>query len=222
MKKRFNALPLVCWLLAIAATVAIYALLVDGLLSSPAKYASVCFVLLAELALCAKFTMGKHSIILNTNGVTGGIYLIATIILSIIYINVPSPNMKRFAVVHILLLAALVISDLTILNFEKRFSRGEETMAENRSLYVLAEEIVAENPNSEFKNKLVEISEALRYSDYTKTTGDENTLREELEDLREKIKLSENSEEICSKINKIITLVKTRNIQIKESQRGKI
>ena len=110
MKKSFKILPLVCWSLAIIVTALVYFLLVDDLFSSAVKVLSVCFVLLAEAILCIKFLSNKQSIIMNVQMIFGFVYLLAAVLLSFIYISVPSPNIKWFVALHAILLLLLIIS----------------------------------------------------------------------------------------------------------------
>ncbi len=226
MKKRIQILPLVSWLVVIAVTAVLYALLVENLFSSPAKWLSCAFVLLAEISLCAKFMFGNHSILLNTQGISGFLYLVVTVILSLVYINASEPNMKWFVAIHLVLLALLIIVDLTIFNLDKNSSKSDQSMMKaietNRSLSLLVETILAENPTSEFKNDLTELSEELRYADHTKLLGEEEELALKLNEIKEDIQNAEKSEEVSAKIKKVKALVKTRGIYIKENQRGKI
>lgn len=226
MKKRIQVLPLVSWLVVIAATIALYLLLVDNLFLSPVKWLSLSFVLLAEIALAAKFLFGNHSILLNTNGFSGFLYLLATVILSLVYINVFDPNIKWFVSIHVLLLAVLIVVDITIFNFDKNSYKNDqammETMEKSRSLSSLVDTIIAENPNSEFKMVLTELAEDLRYANHTKLSRDEDETMVKLNEIREEIKDAEKNEEVSAKIQTVKTLVKTRSIYIKENQRGKI
>lgn len=226
MKKRIQILPLVSWLIVIATTVALYTLLVENLFSTPIKWLSLFFVFLAEVALCAKFIFGNHSILLNTNGITGVLYLVIVLILSFVYINAAEPNIKWFITIHLSLLAILVIVDLTIFNFDKNSSLNDQTIKrtieKNRSLFLLVDSIITEHPNSELKKELIELSEDLRYANHTKLSGDEDELFSKLEEIREDIKDTNKREEVSEKIKTVKALVKTRSSYIKENQRGKI
>lgn len=225
MKKVFKTLPLICWGLVVVVTALVYFLIVNDLFDFPVKWLSVCFVLLAEIIMCAKHVLGKRSIIMNTQGITGGIYLAAVFVLSIIYINLSDPNIKRFIAIHAILLSVLTITDLTLLNFEKHTSASDNILAKNQSIMAacgnLMDIIIAENANSKYKNELFEIYEAIRYSDNSALSGDEDNIMEKLQELEEALKSSDNAEDISVKIRDIKTLVKTRDIYIKQNKRGK-
>ncbi len=224
-KKGFKTLPLICWGLAIVVTALVYWLLVDDLFSYPVKWLSVCFVLLAEIIMCLKFVSRKQSIIMNTQGMTGGLYLVVVFVLSLIYVNLSEPNIKWFIAIHAILLLVLAIADLTILNFEKRTSASDTALAKNQSVMAacgaLIDRIIAENADSEFSKDLSDISEAIRYSDNSLLSGDESDIMDSLKGLKEALKNTDNEEDISAKIKAIKALIKTRSIYIKQNQRGK-
>lgn len=225
MRKGFRTLPAICWVLAALVTGLVYCLLVDELFSSPAKRLSVCFVLLAEIILCFKSLTKKQSIITNTQLIFGGIYLFVTFILSVIYINISDPNIKWFIALHTVLLVILTVADLTVWNFQNRFTASDRELAKNQSVMsacgILIDTIISENSNTEFKKELSDISEAIRYADNSVLSGDEGTIAEKLEALRNLLQSEENSEEIPAKINDIKSLIKVRELYIKQNQRGK-
>lgn len=225
MKKGFKTLPVICWTLAVIVTALVYWLLVDGLFSFPVKWISVCFVLLAEILLCFKSLTKKLSIITSPQLIFGGIYLFVTFIMSVIYINLSDPNIKWFISLHAVLLVILAIADLTVGNFQKQFDAADRQLAKNQSVMsacgVLIDTIIAENPNTDYQKDLTAISEALRYADNSILSGDEGELAQKLEALRNLLKSGDNNQEIRVKINDIKSLIKVRELYIKQNQRGK-
>ena len=225
MKKGFTTLPALCWALSVIVTGLVYFLLVDELFSFPVKWLSVCFVILAEIILCFKSLIKKKSIITNTQLIFGGIYLFSTFVLSVIYINISNPNIKWFVALHAVLLLILTIADLTVLNLQNRFAESDRELAKNQSVMsacgVLIDTIIAENPKSEFQKELLEISESIRYADNSILSGDEGTIAEKLETLQNLLQSEENTAEIPAKIKDIKSLIKVRELYIKQNQRGK-
>ena len=225
MKKGFKILPLICWSLAILVTALVYFLLVDDLFSSAVKVLSVCFVLLAEAIMCVKFLSKKQSIIMNAQIFFGAIYLVVSFILSIIYINIPSPDVKWFIVIHAILLLLLTIVDLTVLNFHNRTESSDVKLAKNQSVIascgILIDGIIAENTDSAFKKELLNISETIKYADNSILSGEETEIMDKLEELKEFLKSENDGEEVKTKIKNIKTLLKVRESYIKQNQRGK-
>lgn len=224
MKKNFKVIPLICWTLIIIITALIYCLLVEDLFSSVVKVLSVCFVILAELILCIKFLSKKQSIIMNVQMIFGGSYLLAVFVLSLIYINLTAPQMKWFIAIHATLLLILTILDLTVLNFYGRVENSDKQLAKNQSIMAvcgnLIDIIIAENSEFEFKKDLIDISESIKYCDNSALSGEEDTIIEKLEELKDHIKNYDDKEEIKAKINDIKTLIKVREIYIKQNKRG--
>ena len=224
MKKRYKVLPTLCWSLIVVITALVYFLLVDDLFSKPIKWISVCFVVVAEIFLCLKFLSNRKSIILNVHGITGGIYLAIVFILSIIYINIPDPSIKWFISIHSILLLVLVVADLTILNFDIRMSASDAALTHSQSeifnCLKIVEGIIAENTNAVLEKPLNELCEAIRYSDNSILSGDEDNIAIALEELRVLLKDTYDVADVSKKISAIQALVKIRSNELKQKQRG--
>ena len=225
MKKNFKIVPFVCWMLILVVTATIYALLVDGIFSSAVKAMSVIFVLLAEVILCVKFLSKNQSIIMNSQIAFGGIYLVCVLLLSVIYVNIASPNLKWFIAIHLVLLVLLSVADLTVLNIHNRTANSDAELARNQriivALYALMNEIVAENTNSKFLKELNDISETLKYCDNSLLAGNENALSDKLEELKEILRADTDGEVVKKQVQDIKALLKNREIYMKQKQRGK-
>ena len=134
MKKDFKLLPLICWSLAVIITALLYCLLVDNIFSSATKILSVVFVLLAEAAMCLKHFSKKQSILMNVQMMFGAVYLLVTVVLSFIYVNIPTPDIKWFISIHAILLLLLTIADLTVLSFHDRAEDSDARLAKSQSI----------------------------------------------------------------------------------------
>ena len=224
MKKNFKVLPALCWSLIVVVTALVYFLLVDELFSKPIKWISLCFVLLAEIFLCLKFLTNRKSIILNTQGITGGIYLLAVFVLSIVYTNASDPNVKWFVSIHSILLLVLAIVDLTILNFDLKMSAADTSLANSQSVIFnclkITEDIIAENKNNELEKPLNELCEAIKYSDNSILTGGEDNIAIALGELKDVMRGSYDVADVLERIRIVKALVKTRSNDLKIKQRG--
>lgn len=224
MKKSFRTLPLICWLCVIVATAVIYALVVEDMFSYTERWASVIFVLLGEILLCVKYAFGKYSSILNTHGISGLMYTVIAFVLSLVYINATDPNITWFFVIHIILLTALIVIDLTIANVEARASFSDNSIAASQNAISQccssAQRIAYENKGSEHDGELNAIYESLKYADNTICSGDERAIFEKLESLGYSLKNNENPDVINARIKEIKELINARNTCVKQNKRG--
>lgn len=226
MKKGGKVLTLVCGLLAIGLTVLLFALLVDDLFVATIKWMSVCFVVLAEVAFLTKTLKGGNDFIMNAQHIIGVVYILATFVFAIIYVNISDPNIKHFIAWESIALVITAVLDLTIWNFSKRAAKSDAALAGAQNVLnscaTLADEISVSYRGTEFSKDLAEIKEMLRFSDNSQLSGGEDQIMARLMELQDLLNAEEpKKEKVSEKINDIKASIKIRSSYIKNAQRGK-
>lgn len=225
MKKTSKMLPLISGLLIIGLTVLLYALLVDNLFSSIVKWLSLIFVVIAEIAMLLKVLIGSKDHIMNIQNYVGITYWLITLILSWVFIAIPSPNIKIFIAFQVTFLVIIVVLDLVILYFSNRATVSDSVLATTQAVIgdcvAIAEEIVALNANNVWVSDLKAIHELLLYADNTFLSGNEEQIVKQLLDLKEILKKGEIDEpSTTARINDIKQLIYVRTRYGKQNKKG--
>lgn len=218
-------LPLISGLLIIGLTVLLYALLVDNLFSSIVKWLSLIFVVIAEIAMLLKVLIGSKDHIMNIQNYVGITYWLITLILSWVFIAIPSPNIKIFIAIQVTFLVIIVVLDLVILYFSNRATVSDSVLATTQAVIgdcvAIAEEIVALNANNVWVSDLKAIHELLLYADNTFLSGNEEQIVKQLLDLKEILKKGEIDEpSTTARINDIKQLIYVRTRYGKQNKKG--
>ncbi len=225
MKNNQKLLSIICGVLVMALTALIYGLTVENLFRESIKWLSVLFLLIAEFLLLIKVLFGKKDALMGAQFTVGAGYAGVVFILSLIFINIPSPGSKWFISIHAICFVALVLIDVLILNFDKNILASERQLAENQSIVYncqfAIDEVIAANNGNEFEKELSEISEMIKYSDNSSLSGSEDLIMEKINILGEMFKdIEQNREVILEQINGIKALVRSRSNYIRQSKRG--
>lgn len=223
LNKNNRQIILICCCIAIIITVTFYLLTFDNIFTIPMKWLSMLFLLLAEIIGTIKALKIEGSIFYAANLTLSLIHTIFVLVLSIVFVNFLPIFFKQYVLLNILLLALLALMDIIIIHFGKRAKESNNKYSQSRNVidecYSKVMSLSLDSKNTEYKEKLTEISDLLKYSDNSSLCGNEDDILDNIYAIEEMIENNE-KDDIPSLLDETKKLLKIRNIQIKSEKRG--
>lgn len=126
MIKNSKFVFLVCGAISIIATILLYFLTFDSILTFPMRWISLIFLVFSECIGTIKALNVKKSIFGVANITSSVLHLIAVLIISVIFVNFFLYKIKEYILLNVLLLCVLAVVDVTVGYF------GEYTKNNNK------------------------------------------------------------------------------------------
>ncbi len=222
MLKKSKHMMLICTATSIAVTVIFYLLTFDSIFTVPMRWLSLMFLVLAEIIATAKTFILKRTIFAFSNIVTSIVHIIATLAVSIIFVNIFPLMIKKYILLNTLLLCVLLAADAIIVFFANRVRHKKGKLNESQSVIRCclekATSLFVEFGTADYKKDLEEIVELLKYSDNSCLSQDEMTVMSMLDELQ--LLLKNKGDGISEKINEIKNAIKLRSIKVASAKRG--
>ena len=222
MLNKSKHVALICGAASIAVTVIFYLLTFDNIFTVPMRWVSLVFLILAEAIATVKAFMVKRTIFGVSNIVTSIVHIIAVLMLSIVFVNIFPLLIKKYILLNILALCALLVVDVVIVFFTNRVATQNSKLNESQSVMGYCAEKAAslcvEFSGTDYKKDLEEIVELLKYSDNSCLSQDEMTIMNKLDEVQ--LLLKSNEAGINEKIIEIKNAIKLRSIKVASAKRG--
>lgn len=222
MLKKSKHIALICGTTSVAVTIIFYLLTSDNVFTVPMRWLSLMFLVLAEVIATVKAFIVKRTIFAFSNIVTSIVHVIATLAISIVFVNVLPLLIGRYILLNILLLCVLFSADVIIVFFANRVETQNGKLNESQSVMrrclEKAVSLSVQFTNADYKKDLEGIVELLKYSDNSCMSQDEMTVMTMLDELQ--LLLKNNGDGISEKIIEIKNAVKLRSIKVASTKRG--
>ncbi len=220
--KNSKLTALICGLIAIFATLIIFLFTFNNIFTVPMRWMSLTFLLISECILTLKVVFAKKTVIAQACNFTSVALFLATLVLSVVFVNLFPFSFKTYILLNILILFALTAIDVIILNFDKGVSAENKKLAQSQGVmdacYAKAKGLIAVYGETEHKDALISIAELIKYSDNSELTGDEPDIMNRLTKLEGK--LNEGDENVPLIIKEIKNAIDLRSIKMKSNKRG--
>ena len=222
MKRNARGILWGCGALAIVATFLLYFLIFDDLFEVAVKWTSLLFLVLAEAVLIVKYTVGSKSLIMSAQSAASGVHIVLVLLVSVICI-LAKATVKVFGLLNVVFLLLLAAFDFIVVYFHNRANGVAKNQSVVAACEVQARVLLAEHPGCAYEKELTEIADMLKYADNTVLTGEESDVMEKLEALGALLKepTDETDEKAKALLRDVRSLLKTREIYVKQSKRGK-
>lgn len=223
MLKNTKITTLICGAAAVMITVLLYLFTFDNIFTVAMRWVSLLFLVLAETIVTLKMIFIKNSIFGVANITVSILHIIIVLLASIVFVNFLPLLITRYVLLNIFLLCLLLIADVIIIHFTGHVEAVNKELSGNQAVIRAAADkaaaIKVEFSDSAYKKDLEEICDMLQFSDNSVLSGDEITIMNLLEELRELIK--NDDDKSSGKITEIKNAVKLRSIKVANLQRGK-
>lgn len=222
MLSKSKYIALICGGISIAVTVIFYLLTFDNILTVPMRWVSLTFLVSAEAIGTIKAFSVKRTIFGVANILTSLVHIAVVLIISIIFVNFLPLFIKRYILLNVLALCALLIADVIILYFTNNVAAQNAKMAESQSAMRFctdkASSMCVEFKDTEYRRDLDEIVDLLKYSDNSSLTQDEMGIMNQLDRLQ--LLLKNNDDGIAGQIIEIKNAIKMRSIKAASTKYG--
>lgn len=194
------------------ATVVFYLLAFDNIFTIPMRWLSMTTLIIVELLGTAKALIVGRNIFGVTQIITSAFHLLATLVLSIIFVNLFPLSIKEYILLSILMFIFVAVIDVLLLYFN---AKSKESSAQNEtasSVITLCEQkarqLWIENKEAPFHSELQAIVEALTYANRAVNLSSDSELLAKIENLDSLISKneSENALEEAKQIRKVLKL----------------
>lgn len=168
MKKNSTITVIICGLAAMFATVVFYLLAFDSIFTIPMRWLSMTALLLVEILGTVKALTVNRNILGVAQIMTGALHLAATLVLSVVFVNLFPLLIKEYILLSILMLIVVAVIDVLLLYFSNKSQAAGEKYVASASVIELCEtkarQIWVENKNASVASQLEAIVEMLTYA----------------------------------------------------------
>ena len=187
MKKNSTITVIICGLAAMFATVVFYLLAFDSIFTIPMRWLSMTALLLVEILGTVKALTVQRNILGVAQIVTGALHLGATLVLSIVFVNLFPLLIKEYILLSILMLIIVAVIDVLLLYFNNKSQVAAEKYAASASVIELCEtkarQIWVENKDATFGDQLEAIVEMLTYANKAVAAPNDGDLVAKIDEL---------------------------------------
>ena len=214
MKKNSTITVILCGLAAMFATVVFYLLAFDSIFTIPMRWLSMTGLLLVEIVGTVKALTVSRNILGVAQIVTGALHLVATLVLSIVFVNLLPLLIKEYILLSILMLIIVAVVDILLLYFNGKSRAVAENYAASASVIDMCEakirQLWIENKDAAFSSQLSVIVEMLTYTNRAMASASDMELLTKIEELSSLISNKEVDKlgETLQQIQNILTLRK--------------
>lgn len=168
MKKNSTITVIICGLAAIFATVVFYFLAFDNIFTIPMRWLSLTVLLITEIiGTVNALTVGRN-IFGVTQIITGALHLLATLVLSIVFVNLFPLLIKEYLLLTLLMLIVVTVVDILLLYFAGKSRAVTQKYMESATTIdeceAKAKLLLIENKGTVFASQLKAIVEMLTYA----------------------------------------------------------
>ena len=215
-----------CSLIMLSTFLAFY-LLFENLFDEKVQWISMLLLLLSEAILMLKFVLiHKQTIIADAHITSSVIHIVISILIAALFIVFNEEAIRLFILINVLLLSAVVISDLLIYytQFHATAKDNEQLSSRDMVSQCISQihQLSLRHKASSFYEDLCKIEELLKYSDDTAITGDEVKIGSLISELAYLLdNEGADTSLIYTKINDTTSAIQVRTAQMKVIKRGR-
>ncbi len=195
MKKTSTATALICGLAAMFATIVFYLLAFDNISTIPMRWLSLTGLLLVEIIGTVKALTVSRSILGVTQIITGGIHFAATLVISIIFVNLLPLLIKEYILLSILMFIVVAVVDILLLYFNTKSQNAAQSYAVSATVIDMCEakarQLWIDNKETTFAYQLEAIVEMLTYTNRAVAAPNDSESVAKIDDLAAVISNSE-------------------------------
>ena len=212
MKKSSTITVVICGLAAMFATVVFYLLAFDNIFTIPMRWLSLTGLLLVEIFGTVKALTVNRNIMGVTQIVTGGLHLAATLVLSIVFVNLFPLLIKEYILLSILMFIVVAVVDVLLLYFNEKSQSAAQNYAATASVIDMCEakarQLWVENKETAFGSQLESIVEMLTYANKAVASINDSDLVAKIDELSTLISNNENDKvtEVTKQIQNMLKL----------------
>lgn len=212
MKKISTITVFICGLAAMLATVIFYLLAFDSIFAAPMRWLSLTGLLLVEILGTVKALTVNKNIWGVAQVVAGGIHLAATLVLSIVFVNLFPHLIIEYVLLSILMLVVVAVADILLLFFNRKSQREAQDYIASASVIDMCEakvrQLWIENKETAFGSQLEAIVEMLSYANKAVAAANDSDLAAKIDELCTLITNNESDKvlEVAKQIQNILKL----------------
>ena len=218
MKKNSTITVIICGLAAMFATVIFYLLAFDNIFTIPMRWLSMLGLLIVEVVGTAKALTVERNILGVAQIITGALHLAATLVLSVVFVNLFPLLIKEYILISILMFIIVAVADILLLYFNGKSKENAKRYISSASLIDVCEtkvrQMLLENKDTEVTTHLEPIVEMLTYANRGMAIYGDAELLSKIESLESFIanndreEISKQAKEIQSKLRLRVELAK--------------
>ena len=213
MKRNSSLTIIICGLASILATVIFYLLAFDHIFTIPMRWVSLTWLLLVEILGTAKALTVNRSILGTAQLVTSGLHLTATLVLSLIFVNLFPLKIQAYNLISVLLLIVVAVVDVLLVYFNGNARKNAEKYAASASVIdacqAKAQQLLIEHKESVYHSQLNSIVELLTYANRGMAGPNDNEIFTKISDL-DNILATDDKDTINEELKSIQNLLKLR------------
>ncbi len=213
MKKSSTITVVICGLAAMFATVVFYLLAFDNIFTIPIRWLSLTGLLIVEIIGTTKALTVNKSILGVAQIITGGLHLLAALVLSIVFVNLFPFLIREYILISLLLLIAVAVIDVLLLYFNGKAHDAHQKHAESAAVIdaceAQARKLLVENAEAEFGSQLKTVVEMLTYANRGMACSNDNELLTKINEIAVLVSDGE-TEKIFDAIKQVQNLLQIR------------
>ena len=213
MKRNSSLTIIICGLASILATVIFYLLAFDHIFTIPMRWVSLTWLMLVEILGTVKALTVNRSILGTAQLVTSGLHLTATLVLSLLFVNLFPLKIQAYNLISVLLLIVVAVIDVLLVYFNGNARRNAEKYTASASVIdacqAKAQQLLIEHKESVYRSQLNSILELLTYANRGMAGPNDNEIFTKVSDL-DNILATDDKDTIIEELKSIQNLLKLR------------
>ena len=206
MKKSSTLTVVICGLAAMFATVVFYLLAFDNIFTIPMRWLSLTGLLLVEIVGTVKALTVNRNILGVAQIVTGGLHLAATLVLSIVFVNLFPLLIKEYILLSVLMFIVVAVVDILLFYFNGKSQIAAQNYIASAAVIDMCEakarQLWVENKEAAFGSQLEAIVEMLTYANKAVASTNDRELAAKIDELS--VLISNNETDKVSEVAKQI------------------
>ena len=202
------------------ATVVFYLLAFDNIFTIPMRWLSMIGLLIVEIIGTVKALATKRNILGVAQLTVAAMHLAATLVISIVFVNLFPLLIKEYILVSILMMIIVAVVDVLLLHFNGKSHIVAEKYAASASVIEMCEatarRLWVENKGAAYASQLEAIVEMLTYTNRAMTSANDTELLAKIEELDTLIAGNE-ADKLDVALQKIQNILKLRKERAKKT-----
>lgn len=178
------------------------------------------FVIISEISLLVTIVKNKKGLYGISIITISSLYMIFTMVAAFLFVKISIMPVGIYILINVIAIGVTAIINIVLNYFQYHQDVVNKEILNAEAIMIQCQSIIETYLNSDeyddYKKQLNKIYEDIKYSDISSECGLESTLLEKIENI------SENKEDLSNYLREISSLVKERNIKMKNLKRGTI
>ncbi len=206
--------------ISVIATVTVYLLALQNFFKYPMCWIALLFIVVSEIATSVLFHVCNGSPAKVACGIVALGQTVATIVLSLIFINILIFNYTTFIICYLMLFVIAAVICIILLNFDANrlqknieFKQAKNNIIQCRSI---VNAMINSDASADWKKELEALDENLRFCDDSSFGSQDGFIYQNLQSLAANIKTE--GFDVKGLVNYINDLIAQRNFEVKNSK----